>query len=248
MERKSSYFDETGIKEAEPYARGIGALLAKDGTSLDARAYVQSLANEASNSGVGFFYDRAVQSISEEKDHILVGTDKGKLAAKVVVNAAGLYADELADELASDIRVVPFRGYYAELVPEKAHVVKSHVYAAPDLNFPFLGIHLSKKTDGRVIAGPGAMLAFGREAYTFGGLEGGGLGKTLSWPGFYRMMVRPEVRSLFRQEIKKSVMIKAIGREAMQLVAGLSEKDFKRSDAGKPCSVVDKKASGDDIW
>jgi L-2-hydroxyglutarate oxidase len=157
-----------------------------------------------------------------------------------VINAAGLYADELAEELGEDIRVIPFRGYYAELRPDRTYMVNSHVYAAPNLTFPFLGIHLSKRTDGRVIAGPGAMLAFGREAYSFGSLSGGRLGKTLGWPGFYRMLKRPEFQNLMKQEIKKSLMVRAIGREAMQLIPELTEKDFVRSYAGNRAQLVDR--------
>jgi (S)-2-hydroxyglutarate dehydrogenase len=233
--------DQAGINEVEPHVQALGALQALDGASLDSRAYVQSLANDANQLGVKFYYDRQVRSFRESEKDITVVTNKGDLAARVAVNAAGLYADELADELASDMRVLPFRGYYAELTPEKSDLVKSHIYAAPDLDFPFLGVHLSKRTDGRVIVGPGAMLAFGREAYTFGSLDGGRLGKTLSWPGFYRMLMRPEFRNLFRQEIKKSLMVREIGKEAMRLVPELSEKDFVRSYAGNRAQLVDKK-------
>lgn len=232
--------DASETKEVEPYALGIGSLQALDGASLDARAYVQSLANDAIGLGATIFYDRRAEAFRENGDTIILETDKGSLEASVIVNAAGLYADELAGELANDIRVIPFRGYYAELAPDKTYMVNSHIYATPDLNFPFLGIHLSKRTDGRVIVGPGAMLAFGREAYSLTSLEGGGLLSTLSWAGFYKMMIKPEFRKLMRQEIKKSLLVRKIGKEAMRLVPGLSESDFVRSYAGNRAQLVDK--------
>lgn len=231
--------DEQGIKSLEPYALGIGALLASDGASFDSRGYVQALASDAKRAGTKFLFSTKVDSINEHSQDVEISTNKGTVSASVAINASGLFADQLAGEIAPDMRVVPFRGYYAELVPNKTHTVNSHVYATPDLDFPFLGVHLSKRTDGRVIVGPGAMLAFGREAYRFGSFKGGGLGRILEWPGFYRMFRRPEFQNLLRQEIKKSIMIKAIGREAMQLVSGLSENDFARSYAGNRAQLVD---------
>lgn len=237
---KVNVLKEDEIKEVEPHARGIGGLHAIDGASFDSRAFVQALASDASQKGAKLFYDHKVRSIQEYSDKVVIDSNRGRMAARLVINAGGLYADELAGELANDVRVIPFRGYYAELIPQRTNLVRSHIYQAPDLNFPFLGVHLSKRTDGRVIVGPGAMLAFGREAYEFTSLKGGRLGKTLEWPGFYRMMIRPEFRKMIRQEIKKSLMVRAVGREAMQLVSNLSEKDFVRSYAGNRAQLVDR--------
>ena len=198
------------------------------------------MASDATRAGTKFLFDTRVNYIDEHDQNVVVNTSKGPVSAGAIINAAGLYADELAGEVSKDMRVIPFRGYYAELTPQKTHMIKSHVYATPDLDFPFLGVHLSKRTDGRVIVGPGAMLAFGREAYKFGSFEGGGLNRILEWPGFYRMLKRPEFQNLLRQEIKKSLMVKAIGREAMQLVPGLSEDDFLRSYSGNRAQLVDR--------
>lgn len=228
------------IKEVEPHAEGIAALQALDGASLDARAYVQTLTSDATIDGATFLYDRKVDSIVEHSGKVVVRTNKGDIGAEVVVNAAGLYADRIANDLADDIRVVPFRGYYAELLPSKTDMINSHVYAAPDLNFPFLGVHLSKRTDGRVIVGPGAMLAFGREAYNLSSFKGGGLNRLLRWPGFYKMLGRPEFRSLIRSEVKKSLMVRSIGNEAMQLVPGLRHGDLIRSYAGNRAQLIDR--------
>lgn len=231
---------EDEIADIEPFARGTAALQALDGASIDARGYVKALANDAAEAGATIFYDRRVDSINEASGEVTVITKQGNLQANIVVNAAGLHADKLAEELADDMRVIPFRGYYAELAADKAHMVNSHVYAAPDLNFPFLGVHLSKRTDGRVIVGPGAMLAFGREAYNFASFEGGGLTDMLSWPGFYKMMVKPEFRNLLRREIKKSLLVKEVGKEAIQLIPSLQPSDFVRSYAGNRAQLVDR--------
>jgi L-2-hydroxyglutarate oxidase len=236
--------DSEDIKEVEPHAEGIAALQALDGASLDARAYVQALTSDATRNGTTFLYDRKVDSIVENSGKVVVRSNKGDISAEVAVNATGLHADLVAGgDIADDIRVVPFRGYYAELVPGKSDIINSHVYAAPDLNFPFLGVHLSKRTDGRVIVGPGAMLAFGREAYNLSSFKGGGLNRLLRWPGFYKMLSRPEFRSLIRSEVKKSLMVRSIGDEAMQLVPGLRHGDLIRSYAGNRAQLIDREGN-----
>src|SRR5205809_747621 len=150
-------------------------------------------------------------------------------------------ADTLAGALAPDMRVIPFRGYYAELAPARRDLVRSHIYPAPDLSFPFLGVHLSRRTDGRVIVGPGAMLALGREAYSLWSLRGGKLGRTLGWGGFWRMMARREFRRLIRDEVGKSLSLRAIWKEARLLVPELQPEDLVRSYAGNRAQMVDRK-------
>ena len=231
---------EDEIKDVEPHARGIGALRALDGASFDARSFVHALASDAVRSGARLLFDRRVESVVDNDRGVAIETNRGCVVARVAVNAAGLYADILADGLADDMRVIPFRGYYAELKPQRTGLVRSHIYATPDLNFPFLGVHLSKRTDGRVIVGPGAMLAFGREAYSFGSMKGGLLGKTVSWPGFYRMMRTPKFRDLLRREVKKSLAIRHIAREAMELVPEIHEDELVRSFAGTRAQLVDR--------
>ena len=161
-------------------------------------------------------------------------------SAGAALNCAGLYADRLAGPAARDLRIVPFRGYYAELVPARRDLVTSHVYAVPDLTFPFLGVHLSRRTDGRVIVGPGAMLALGREAYRFSQVNPRDALDTLTWPGFYRLFKEPRFRSLVVSEVKKSLSLKAIWSEARLLVPGLETRDLVRSFAGNRAQVVSK--------
>jgi L-2-hydroxyglutarate oxidase len=259
--------DEAGIRDAEPNATGIEALLAREGASFDSRAYVHCLASDAIRAGVEVLYDTRVLGLSElgglrqagspggseaesegveERENrgtVAVATTKGTLRARCVVNAAGLYADRIAAELAPDIRVIPFRGYYAELAPGRRDLVRSHIYAAPDLAFPVLGVHLSRRVDGRVIVGPGAMLAFGREAYRFFDVNPGELVGTLTWPGFPRMLVRPEFRRLIVSEVSKSLSLRAIWEEARRLVPSLRPEDLVRSYAGNRAQLVDRKGA-----
>lgn len=246
--------DEAGLRALEPHAAGIAALHAREGASFDARAYVHALANDALANGAELLYDTKVRAIHDPGAGTTtatahdaprgaerfpeVRTNHGELRARVVVNAAGLFADRLAAALANDVRVIPFRGYYAELRPQRRHLVRSHIYAAPDLEFPFLGVHLSHRADGRVIVGPGAMLAFGREAYRFAAGNPRDLASTLAWPGFYRMFRGRKFRSLVKSEVVKSLHLGAIHEEARRLVPELARADLVRSYAGNRAQLV----------
>src|SRR5207253_8163123 len=116
----------------------------------------------------------------------------------------------------------------------------SHVYAAPDMAFPFLGLHLSRRVDGRVIVGPGAMLAFGREAYALLEVHFRDVADMLTWPGFYRLLLQPRVLQLVRGEIGKSLFLKRIWAEARLLIPDLRPNDLVRSFAGNRAQLVSR--------
>lgn len=228
--------DAEGLRAQEPHATGIEALHARDAMSFHPEGYMIALAGDARKAGVELRYGWRVRAIEEGRAR----TNRGDVAARVVVNAAGLFADRLAARLAPDMRIIPFRGYYAELRAPRRALVRSHLYAAPDLAFPFLGVHLSHRADGRVIVGPGAMVAFGREAYAFAHVHPQQLAWTLAWGGFWRMMARPEFRRFARSELAKSLRLKAIWREARLLVPELCAADLVRAHAGNRAQMVDR--------
>jgi len=228
------------IRTIEPHARGIAALHAPEGASFDAPAYVRSLLADATGAGADVRYGTTVRRVHEQARAVQVETSSGTLSAAVLLNCAGLHADRIAGPAAADLRIVPFRGYYAELRPDPQALVRSHVYAAPDLTFPFLGVHLSRRVDGRVIVGPGAMLAFGREAYRFWQVNLRDLAGTLAWPGFRRLFHEPRFRSLLVSEVRKSLSLGAVWREARLLIPELRRADLVRSFAGNRAQVVSR--------
>jgi len=237
---QSRIVGEEEIRAIEPHARGIAGLHAPEGASFDAPAYVRSLLAEAADRGVQVRYGTTVRRLLEGSSGVEVETSAGTVSGAVLLNCAGLYADRIAGPIASDLRIIPFRGYYAELVPERRDLVRSHVYAAPDLTFPFLGVHLSRRADGRVIVGPGAMLAFGREAYRFWQVNPRDLAGVLTWPGFYRLLGQRRFRSLVVSEVRKSLSLAAVWREAQLLIPELRSADLVRSFAGNRAQVVSR--------
>jgi L-2-hydroxyglutarate oxidase len=245
--------DEGGIRSLEPHAVGIQALHAPQGASFDAAGFVRRLMLDTEAAGAAVSYDTCVLAVNDPSlqqpasKEIRVETNRGVVHAAAIVNCAGLHADRVAGSIANDVRVIPFRGYYAELRPERRHLIRSHVYSAPDLAFPFLGVHASRWPDGRVLLGPGAMLAFGREAYRLQDFDPYDLATTLTWPGFRKLMATPQLRSLIKSEVKKSLSLRAIWGEANLLIPDLEPDDLVRSIAGNRAQMVsrDGKMVGD---
>jgi L-2-hydroxyglutarate oxidase len=241
---ESRIVDAAELRAIEPYATGVQALHAPEGASFDSAAFVRQLTSDAARLGVTARFSVRVLSVEEQSSMaggeagVRVWTTAGPFQARALVNCAGLHADRVAGPVASDLRLVPFRGYYAELRAERRMLVRSHVYAAPDLEFPFLGVHVSRQADGRVLIGPGAMLAFGREAYKLHHVAPRDLAEALTWPGFYRFLARPKAKHLMREEVRKSLFLRAIWKEARTLVSELQPHDLIRSFAGNRAQLI----------
>jgi L-2-hydroxyglutarate oxidase LhgO len=122
----------------------------------------------------------------------VIHTTAGKAEANIVVACAGLHADrvaELADE-SPEPRIVPFRGDYYLLRPERRYLVRNLIYPVPDPSFPFLGVHFTRHIEGEVSLGPNAVLAFAREGYRLKDVNAGDLAGALAYPGFQRLARR----------------------------------------------------------
>lgn len=239
---KVELLDECALREHEPYAAGVAALYAPEGASVDAHGFVLALAQEARSLGAQIVASESVASLREAGSDLEVRTSRRRLRTRVLINAAGLQADRLAQQLGVGYgyQIIPFKGEYYELIPEKRHMVRSHIYPLPDLNFPFLGVHLSRTFDGGVRIGPGALVAMGRERYGRFGCDVRDLRSMLSYPGFWRMWGSREFRAVARQEWKKSVSKKAVVEEARRLVSLLTEGDVVRSRSGIRAQLVSR--------
>ena len=251
LERLQRQADDNGVRTElihgadaiaahEPHASGRAALLAPDAASIDAQQYVYALAKEAAGNGVQFYTGTRVEGVRRREDRHTLSTSVGEIDARYVVNCAGLYADEVAAEfgVGTDLQVVPFRGEYYEVVPEKRDVCRSMIYPTPDPELPFLGVHYTRRTDGKVIVGPNAVLALGREAYENTDVDLGELYETLSYPGFRRLLCDPKMLRVAWSEFNKSYRKAAFVEAARKLVPGLEQADFKKSYAGIRAQLV----------
>jgi L-2-hydroxyglutarate oxidase LhgO len=121
---------------------------------------------------------------------VLVRTSRGEFSAGQVLTCAGLHSDRVArlSGAPEEPRIVPFRGDYWQLRPERRHLVQNLIYPVPDPKFPFLGVHFTRRiADEAVWLGPNAVLALAREGYRRSTVRPGDLVQTLRYPGFRRM-------------------------------------------------------------
>lgn len=160
------YMSAEELKEREPFAKGLSAIISPTGAIVDAKGLMLKLSEEIKSLGAQIEYNTKVNSIRPDS----VQTDKGEFKFDKLINCSGLHVDKLAhtSKSARGYAVIPFRGDYMQVEAE----VNSMIYHVPDRRFPFLGVHLTKTIDGKVIAGPTATLSFaGREGYDRRGLS-----------------------------------------------------------------------------
>ena len=228
------------IREYEPHAAGQRALYAPEAASVDSQKYVYALATEAEAHGTDLYMGYEVEGIHRGERGFRVETSKGPLDADYLVNAAGLNADRVAHRLGvgTGYRIVPFRGEYYELVPEKRSLVNSMIYPTPDPDLPFLGVHFTRRADDRVIVGPNAVLAFGREAYENTDVDLRDVREYVSFAGFWRSLASTKMLSVAVDELRKSYRKSAFVRASRRLLPDVSEEDFVRSYAGIRAQLV----------
>jgi L-2-hydroxyglutarate oxidase LhgO len=228
------------LEEHEPHADGTAALYAPEAASVDSRKYVHALAADAEEEGADFYMGHEVRGVEEDGNSRVLRTTKSELRADYVVNSAGLYADALARKMGAptEHRVVPFRGEYYELTPDAADLCRTMIYPTPDPELPFLGVHYTRRTDGKVIVGPNAVLAFGREAYTNRDFSLRELAGTLSYGGFWRLLASSKMAGVAWDELNKSYRKSRFVAAAQSLVPGASGEDFARSYAGVRAQLV----------
>ncbi len=204
------------IAEREPHVRGLRGLHVPSTGIVDWRRFALTVADEVRARGGDIRADTEVRAIVRRSDGLHLETTSGVVATRDVVTCGGLHSDRLAAMTgdAVGIRIVPFRGDYAVLRPEARRFCRSLVYPVPDPRFPFLGVHLTRRIDGEVWAGPNAVLAFAREGYRRRDLDVHELAGVIGDRGFLRLaarywrtgateMVRDLSRRLFLRAIQR---------------------------------------------
>lgn len=179
------------IREIEPHCLGIRALWSPGTGITDWRKVALAYADDVRAAGATIETGRAATSIALRGTETVVGTSRGDLVVRHVIACAGLQADRVSAMTGEDgpdvPRIVPFRGDYYTLTDDARPLVKGLIYPVNDPRFPFLGIHLTKRIDGNVLAGPNAVLAFRREGYRRRDLSVGDLREALLYPGFQKL-------------------------------------------------------------
>src|SRR5579863_10519234 len=203
------------LREIEPHAAGLKALLVPSTGVTDYALVCEKYAELITRQGE-VLTSAAVTGIKRSASEIVVETPRGTFATDALINCAGLYSDRISRMAGDDpgVMIVPFRGEYYDLVPERAALVRALIYPVPDPRFPFLGVHFTRRITGKVDAGPNAVLALAREGYRHTDVNLGDLASSLAFPGFWRM-ARQHWRNGFgewHRSLSRAAFVKALQR------------------------------------
>jgi (S)-2-hydroxyglutarate dehydrogenase len=229
------------LREIEPHVSGVAALHVLDTGIVDYAHVCRALAAEIEESGAAIRLGCSVASGAETASGLVVETTGGPIEAQRVVTCAGLHADEVARAVsgpdgAGDLRVIAFRGEYRQLVPTRAHLVRTLVYPVPDPRFPFLGVHLTRGVDGIVHAGPNAVLALAREGYRWRTVDTRHLRATVAFAGFRRF-----ARTNWRfgaDEMVRSLSLRRFTAAVRRLVPEIERVDLAPAPAGVRAQAI----------
>ncbi|KAB0798803.1 hypothetical protein PPYR_00672 [Photinus pyralis] len=236
--------DGDKIKTYEPKCTGIKALWSPHTGIIDFIVVCNSYAKDFQSVGGDIFYNFHVNGFSEAPDAdypVCIETKSGEtLQAKYVLTCGGLYSDILAElsGCSRDPRIVPFRGEYLLLTPEKQSIIKGNIYPVPDPRFPFLGVHFTPRMDGSVWLGPNAVLAFKREGYTWFDINLSELWDALQYSGFRKLASKFVMAGT--EEMIKSIFTSLRVKDLQKFVPDLAASDITRGPTGVRAQALDK--------
>jgi L-2-hydroxyglutarate oxidase len=220
------------LREIEPHSTGMKALVVPSTGITDYAKVSEKYADLISARGGTVLTSAAATGIRRGTSEIVVETSRGAFSTTALINCAGLQSDRVS-RMAGDepgVMIVPFRGEYYDLVPERAGLVRALIYPVPDPRFPFLGVHFTRRITGKVDAGPNAVFALAREGYRHRDISLRDLISSLAFPGFWRMARRNWRNGFdeFRRSLSKPLFVRALQR----LLPEVSEKDLVPGGSG----------------
>jgi L-2-hydroxyglutarate oxidase LhgO len=232
-----------GLKDVEPHAVGCAALWSPSTSIIDYRAVSEAMADDVRGSGGEIQLNVEITSVSMRADSLVLTANTGSVVSRHMIACAGLHADHLVKMTGTEPteQIVPFRGDYYTLTPRAADLVRGLIYPVPDPRFPFLGIHLTRTVDGRVLAGPNAVLALQREGYRRRDFEAGDVWSVIAAPGFRhlaRRYWRTGISEMWR-DWNKRAFLTAVRR----FVPEIESRDLGWGPSGVRAQAVDPDGS-----
>ena len=237
---KISILSAEETKEIEPNVTAVKSIKVPYTGIIDYTAVCLKLEELVRNEGVDVYLSHQVEEIKVYENSAFVITAQNTFECKQYINCAGLYSDKIAGltNREIDTRIIPFRGEYYMLKPEKRALVKNLIYPVPDPNFPFLGVHFTRMIDGGVEAGPNAVFAFKREGYHMSDVDAKELFESLAWPGFRKVMAKYWKTGMgeFYRSFSKPAFTKAL----QKLIPSVQEDDLIPAESGVRAQACDK--------
>ncbi|HJT81702.1 MAG TPA: L-2-hydroxyglutarate oxidase [Chthoniobacterales bacterium] len=220
------------VREIEPHVSCIAALRVPGTGIVSYTSVCLKFRQLIEEQGGSIVIGRRVEKLVNDGNEKVVVTPQQEFRARFLINCGGLQSDRLARMSGADpgARIVPFRGEYYELVPEKRYLVKHLIYPVPDPAFPFLGVHFTRMIDGTVHAGPNAVLSFKREGYRKRDFNLVDLAEVLMFKGFWRL-ARKHARAGW-EEVVRSWSKPAFVRSLQRLIPEVRAQDLVPTHAG----------------
>ncbi len=238
-----AWLEAAGIAELEPHAAGLAALHSPHTAITDFVAVAEAYAKDVIEAGGQVRLGTPVTRVVRRGAVVDLHTPSGLITVDRLVICAGLQSDAVARWAGDDAEpaIVPFRGEYYRLVPERADLVNGLIYPVPDPQYPFLGVHFTRRVDGSLDVGPNAVLALAREGYGRGTVSLGDLKQTLAWPGF-RSLARKHWRTGV-EEMAGSASRRVYLARARRYVPDLGPDDVRPAPSGVRAQAVDRDGS-----
>ena len=232
------------LKELEPYAKGVEALRVPSTGIIDYKKVAEAYAAKIRTAGGDIRTSHHVLNILERDAELILQTSAGDYRTRHLINCCGLYSDLVAtmtghrDHMGNpqEHQIIPFRGEYYKIIPDKQFLVRNLIYPVPDPTFPFLGVHFTRMINGGVEAGPNAVFAFAREGYRKTDVNLGELWKTISFKGFWAMTGKYWQTGF--GELYRSLSKSAFVRALQKLLPEITEKDLIPGGAGVRAQAV----------
>jgi (S)-2-hydroxyglutarate dehydrogenase len=231
------------IAEIEPHVRCVDALHSPATAVVDFAAVARQFARDVEQAGGEVVTGCAVHGADLRANRLCVRHAQGESRARFAVFCAGGWSDRLAVAAGGDPdpRIVPFRGAWLRLRPERRELVRALVYPVPDPALPFLGVHFTRGTDDEVLIGPTALLAGARDAYVLRRVSGRDLRDTLTWSGTYRMARRWWRTGL--RELRHALSAKALVKDGARYIPELTPGDVLPGPAGVRAQALGRDGS-----
>jgi len=229
------------LVEVEPHVNGVSGLFVPQTGIIDYLAVANKMLSILVDElGGETAFNEEVVNIEMQSNINLIVTNKKTYCASKVVSCAGLYSDRVTSmtEKKNTLRIIPFRGEYYKLKPEKEYLVKNLIYPVPNPKFPFLGVHFTRMVNGGVEAGPNAVFAFKREGYRFSDFNFRDISESLLWPGFWKVVAK--YGRTGAEEIYRSLSKEAFTRALQKLIPEITENDLIKGGAGVRAQACDR--------
>lgn len=220
------------VQAIEPHLRCLAGLWVDSTGIVDYKQVCQKYADLLRDRGGELQLNTQVTQLQETSDGYIIETNQGDFEARFIINCAGLHSDRVAQlgGVNPQAQIIPFRGEYYELKPEKRYWVKNLIYPVPNPNFPFLGVHFTRMIDGSVHAGPNAVLGFKREAYQKTDFDLRDLAESFTYPGLWKLAAR--YGAIGVAEMVRSWSKTAFVRSLQQLIPEVQVEDVIPIHAG----------------